>query len=70
MSPSIRDGEGLREEVQQRTITVGLGNGFQAMQLTEAHKVTDSTHALQSMAEQQQLRASVDELSKEFMSYA
>eukprot|EP00974_Lingulodinium_polyedra_P021985 2121667-Lingulodinium_polyedra.AAC.1 len=47
-----------------------MGNGFQAMQLTESHKVTDSMNALQSMAEQQQLRASVDELSKEFMSYA
>eukprot|EP00974_Lingulodinium_polyedra_P021797 2104941-Lingulodinium_polyedra.AAC.1 len=40
------------------------------MQLAEIHKVTDSMNALQSMAEKQQLRASVDELSKEFMSYA
>eukprot|EP00974_Lingulodinium_polyedra_P044527 4271734-Lingulodinium_polyedra.AAC.1 len=60
----VRDGEGLREEVRQRTITVAMGDGFQAMQLTEVHKVTDSMNALQSMAEQQQLRASVDELSK------
>eukprot|EP00974_Lingulodinium_polyedra_P001375 130068-Lingulodinium_polyedra.AAC.1 len=47
-----------------------MGSGFQAMQLTEVHKGTDSTNAFQSMAGQQQLRASVDELSKEFMSYA
>eukprot|EP00974_Lingulodinium_polyedra_P021954 2119170-Lingulodinium_polyedra.AAC.1 len=70
MSPRLRDSEGLREEVRQRTITVAMGNGFQAMQLTEVHKVADSMNALQSMAEQQQLRASVGELSKEFMSYA
>eukprot|EP00974_Lingulodinium_polyedra_P098250 9523061-Lingulodinium_polyedra.AAC.1 len=70
MSPRLRDGERHCEEVRQRTITVAMGNGVQAMQLTEVHSVTDSTNALQSMAEPQQLRANVDEVSKELMSYA
>eukprot|EP00974_Lingulodinium_polyedra_P004922 462368-Lingulodinium_polyedra.AAC.1 len=37
MSPRLRDG-GDREEVRQRTITVAMGNGIQAMQVTERIK--------------------------------
>eukprot|EP00974_Lingulodinium_polyedra_P109251 10570120-Lingulodinium_polyedra.AAC.1 len=47
-----------------------MGSGLQAMQVTERIKVTDNMTAHQTMAEQQGLRSSVGELSKEFMSYA
>eukprot|EP00974_Lingulodinium_polyedra_P114590 11095035-Lingulodinium_polyedra.AAC.1 len=46
-----------------------MGDGIQAMQITERIKITDNMTALQ-MAEQQRLRSNVDEFSKEFMSYA
>eukprot|EP00974_Lingulodinium_polyedra_P073325 7099280-Lingulodinium_polyedra.AAC.1 len=37
-SPRLRESEGLHEEQRQRTITVAMGNGTQAMQLTERFK--------------------------------
>eukprot|EP00974_Lingulodinium_polyedra_P051872 4987990-Lingulodinium_polyedra.AAC.1 len=58
MSPRSRDGEESREEVRQRTITVAMGNGIHAMQVTERIKVTDNMTALQTTAEQQRLRSS------------
>eukprot|EP00974_Lingulodinium_polyedra_P089185 8648872-Lingulodinium_polyedra.AAC.2 len=60
MSPRLRETYGVREEeLRSRTVRVAVGNGIQAVQMT----------VMREIAKQQQLRANVEDLSKEFTRY-
>eukprot|EP00975_Prorocentrum_lima_P059981 12577208-Prorocentrum_lima.AAC.1 len=70
MSPRLRDRSGPQQvppedEIRQRTITVAMGEGFQAMQMTEVMVSGESVRALQQLAQQRPLRATVEEVSAE-----
>eukprot|EP00974_Lingulodinium_polyedra_P125885 11196212-Lingulodinium_polyedra.AAC.1 len=71
MSPTLRDRSGPRrvpqeDEIFQRTITVAVDEGVQAVRMTEVVASGEAVRALQQFVQQQPLRATVGELSAEF----